>query len=220
MALCDANYNFIYINVGAKGSASDGGVFSLCKFNERLQRGTLNIPPETPLPGRTKAIPYVILADDAFALQNHIMKPYSKRSLSMPERVYNYRLSRARRVIENTFGIASARFRCLRRPFEMEPKKVEKIVSAVCVLHNFCMNRSRNLYAPRSFIDSEENGEVIPGLWRNDLSGDFINLNVLPPQNPSCNAKDIMKEFENFFVEPQGEVTWQYRKCGIERNEY
>uniref|UniRef100_A0A034WPJ8 DDE Tnp4 domain-containing protein n=1 Tax=Bactrocera dorsalis TaxID=27457 RepID=A0A034WPJ8_BACDO len=102
----------IVVNIGAKGSGSDGGVFNECKFNEKLQNNQLNIPPNRPLLNREKEIPFVIVADDAFPLQKHIMKPYSKRNLTMPEKIFNYRLSRARRVIENAFGIALARFIC------------------------------------------------------------------------------------------------------------
>ena len=50
-------------------------------------------------------LPYVIVADDAFPLKPHLMIPYSFLSLSKENRVFNYRLSRARRISENAFGI-------------------------------------------------------------------------------------------------------------------
>lgn len=175
----------------------------------------LNIPEDRELLNREKKIPFVIVADDAFSLQAHIMKPYAKRDLSMPERVFNYRLSRARRIIENAFGIASARFRCLRRTFESGPKRVTTIVSAVCVLHNFCMRRSRRLYAPPSYIDSEENGVFRPGEWRLEAS-DGLHPHVgVPQHHPSLQAKEIQKELTEFFVTEAGEVRWQYNSCGI-----
>lgn len=81
MAIADAAYKFIYCNIGAKGSASDGGIFNLCSFNKKLQDNELNVPQDSPLPDREKPVPYVIVAGDAFALQEHIMKPYSKQKL-------------------------------------------------------------------------------------------------------------------------------------------
>ncbi|KAJ8931570.1 hypothetical protein NQ314_015517 [Rhamnusium bicolor] len=52
---------------------SDGGVFNDCGLSTALQENTLNLPP--PLSGRTKQVPYVVVADDAFALKPHLMKP-------------------------------------------------------------------------------------------------------------------------------------------------
>lgn len=47
MALANADYCFTYVNVGAKGSASDGGVFSLSTFYTQLQKGELHLPPSS-----------------------------------------------------------------------------------------------------------------------------------------------------------------------------
>ncbi|KAJ8408794.1 hypothetical protein AAFF_G00246120 [Aldrovandia affinis] len=52
-------------------------------------------------------------------------------------RVFNYRLSRARMIVENTFGILSAQWRMYRRVIGTSPGNVEKCVKATCVLHNF-----------------------------------------------------------------------------------
>ena len=47
----------------------------------------------------TNQFPFVIVADDAFPLKDYILKPYSQRSLNQERRIFNYRLSRARRVV-------------------------------------------------------------------------------------------------------------------------
>ena len=46
---------------------------------------------------------YVFLADDAFRLGKHCLKPYLQSGLTPIKRIFNYRLSRVRRVTENAF---------------------------------------------------------------------------------------------------------------------
>jgi hypothetical protein len=97
----DSNYNFLYIDVGTNGRANDALVFSKSGMNEALQQNLLNIPAEG-----------VFLADDAFPLRTNILKPYTTaNALNKTQMVFNYRLSRGRRVVENSFGILVARFR-------------------------------------------------------------------------------------------------------------
>ena len=72
------------------------------------------------------------------------MKPYPFQHLSLAERLFNYRSSRARRVIENVFGIAVSRFRVLHRPILAKPTTVISITKAVVALHNFLMSLNSN----------------------------------------------------------------------------
>lgn len=110
-------------------------------------------------------MPYVVVADDAFPLKPYIMKPFAFRQQDMNQRVLNYRLSRARRIIENVFGICAARFRILRRPIDFHPSKATKIVLAICALHNFLMER-KSVYTTSNDFDRELNGQTIPDQWR------------------------------------------------------
>ena len=61
----------------------------------------LNVPMPVPLPGRIHPVPFFAVGDDSFPLRSNIMQPYPLRNLSSDQRIYNYRLSRARRVVEN-----------------------------------------------------------------------------------------------------------------------
>lgn len=169
MGICDANYKFIYIDVGSNGRISDGGVFNKCPFAQALDSNALNIPQPDPLPGRELEAPFVLVADDAFALKPNIMKPFPGRNLSPPERVFNYRLSWARRCIENAFGILSAKFRVMRSPIMLDPEKTKKITLACCALHNFLISRAPGQYAPRGTSDQiNPEGTITDGNWRSE----------------------------------------------------
>ena len=98
LAIVDANYKFIYTDIGCNGRISDGGVFKNCSLYHALEHKTLHtcIPKASPLPGSNQAFPFVLVADDAFPLKDYIMKPYSQHGLTAEKRVLNYCLSRAR----------------------------------------------------------------------------------------------------------------------------
>ena len=53
------------------------------------------------------------------------MKPFAAAPLEQDERVFNYRLSRARRCVENAFG-----WGCLLTTLRQEPQNVEIMVNA------------------------------------------------------------------------------------------
>lgn len=124
MAICDANYCIIYNNIDCQGRISDGDVFRHTALFEKLENETLNLPEPELLPMKNKHIPYVYLGDNAFPLKINMMVPFSGcHDRNLPKRIFNYRLSRARRVIENVFGIMSAVFRVLRKPILLSPER-------------------------------------------------------------------------------------------------
>ena len=110
LSLVNADFKFIFIDVSCNGIISDGGVFYNSPFSKALLENTIGIPNARYVePGRE--LTYVIVADDAFPLKNHIMKSYVLRNLKIRhERVFVYQLSRARRIVENAFGILASRF--------------------------------------------------------------------------------------------------------------
>ena len=107
MAVVNANYEFIMVDVGDYGRLSDGSVFANCHLGYAMNNELLNLPPPERLPGTNKEFPYMFVGDEAFPLKEFMMKPYSLASLGPTERIFNYRLSRAHRIVENAFGIAT-----------------------------------------------------------------------------------------------------------------
>lgn len=147
LALVDPSYNFIVVDVGVYGKNSDGGIFSNSNFGKALHNGTLNVPKKRALPETDTELPMVIVADEAFPLKSYIMRPYPGRDLTNDKRIYNYRLSRARRVSENAFGILQQKFRIFTRRVQGKPENITIFVQAACVLHNFIRkNESYNFF--------------------------------------------------------------------------
>ena len=97
------------MDIGDAGRQSDGGVFSKSNFGKAFDSGTLGIPKPRILPNTTEnPLPYVFVGDEAFPLKTNMLRPYPGKNLDEKLAVFNYRLSRARRIIENSFGILAA----------------------------------------------------------------------------------------------------------------
>lgn len=205
-ALVDADYKFTFVDVGCQGRISDGGVFKHTLLHKKMSEDTLGLPRDCVLPGLDKPMPFVFVGDEAFPLTNHIMKPFSGiHEKGTAERTFNYRLSRARRIVENVFGISSAVFRVLRKPMLLEPEKAQTIVMTVACLHNFLRESksSRKTYTPQGTFDEEDNdGNLIPGSWRNESTSDLSSLIPIRniPRKPSASAKEIRNNFAKYFM--------------------
>ena len=177
MAVCDAHYKFTMVDIGDSGSNSDGGVFSSSRMGDAFFKKQLNVPKADILPGTKVKYPYVLVADEAFQLHQNLMKPYPREVLGIHERVFNYRFSRARRIIENTFGIMAARFRVFKRPIHARVDMVVRIKKAAVALHNYIMNEksfgSVARYCPIGFADTEgPGGAQLRGEWHDIVKRD------------------------------------------------
>ena len=137
LAMIGPEYEFLYGDVDINGRNSDGGIWSRCPLKDALEKNKLNIPEPKPLPGRLKNTPYVCTRDVAFPLSLYKMKPFPQRNLTTEKRVFNYRLSRMRRISENGFGILANKWSVFRRPFSLAPEKVKIITLAAITLHNW-----------------------------------------------------------------------------------
>ncbi len=105
MAIVDADYKFIWIDVGTSGSASDAQICNSSELRECIESGDIGLPVDVPLPNNDRPTPFFIIGDDKFPLRTWLIKPFSWRNMEMDECIFNYRLSCAHRVSENDFGI-------------------------------------------------------------------------------------------------------------------
>ncbi|XP_060065165.1 putative nuclease HARBI1 [Ylistrum balloti] len=83
MALVDAHYKFLYVDIGASGAGSDARVFSETVLKDALENGTIGLPEPEPLPNDDRLMPYFVVGDDAFALKTWMMKPMPHRNMSL-----------------------------------------------------------------------------------------------------------------------------------------
>ena len=214
MGLVDANYKFLYVDVGAEGSAGNAGTWDRCGMNHAIAAGEAGIPDATPIPNDDKPIPYHIIGDDAFPMKTWLMKPYSHRTQDEKERIYSYRLSRARRVVENAFGIMTMRFRIFASNMLQQTKNVKLITLAGCVLHNLLLDR----YPPqRQVLDHEDaDNNVVPGSWRDHVP-EFANLPPHQVRNFTRDCKNMRNYLAQYYSSPAGAVPWQDRMINPHR---
>ena len=154
----------------------------------------------------------MIVGDDAFQLADYMMKPYStNRQLSEEQLVFNYRLSRFRRVSENAFGIFVSRF-CLflSRINIKNPSSINKVILAGVVLHNMLCEKSRASYMPKDYMDREDQntGEVIGGQWRESVPNAFLQRPTTVGCRGTRRGEEIRNNLKDFFNGP-GAIPWQ-----------
>ena len=208
LALADSNYRFLYVDIGAEGSAGDGGTWNKCNLHAAIEdNNRCGFPEDTTLPQDDRALPFHIVGDDAFALKPWLMKPFSHQSQVPHEKIFSYRLSRARRVVENAFGLLQARLRVFGTTLQLDPKVVKTVTMCGCVLHNLLLEKYPFATAEVDHEDGQHN--MIPGAWRG-----MVNLEGLHDRrghNYSRQAKNIREYLAHYYSSEAGAVPWQER---------
>lgn len=195
MAIADSSYRFTFVNIGSYGKDCDSSIFKGTKLWKSIVSGSLNLPEEMCLPGTEgPKVPYFFVADAAFALHKHLMRPYAGTHLTVEKRVFNYRLCRARRYIECAFGILSNKWRIFHRPLNVQPDFATDIVKACIVLHNYVRNRDGYVVEDSTTITGLEDIQV-----PSNTRGGFKANNV----------RDILCKY---FMSSVGSIPWQMSK--------
>lgn len=138
-----------------------------------------------------------------------MLKPFRQADLTSTEKkIYNYRLSRARHIVENAFGILATRFRIFHTQINLEPENIESVVMASCVLHNFLMKSVQSYYSPPECFNHEntDDGTTATGFHTGNCRMD--NLDRRNPGKIANAAKNVQEVFMRYFVN-EGQVPWQ-----------
>lgn len=191
MAAVDANLNFIAIDVRAYGRESDPSVLRESSFGKKLYSNLLQIPEPKTLPATENNIqPFVFVADEAFGLHTNVLRPFPGRGLNETRRVFNYRLSRARRTVECAFGVLANKWRLLHSVILVGPEFCDDIVKACCILHNFVRKRDGCNYEEVENYDELSNlqfhGRNVSSRGievRDNYANYFMNEGAVPFQN-------------------------------------
>lgn len=208
LAVADASYRFIIVDIGAQGRFSDGALFQDSELEKRLEKNKLGLP-------RTSATkwPLCLIGDAAFPLRTYLMRPYPGRGLDETKKVFNYRLSRARRCVENAFGILVSRWRVFLGTVESEPDLLTDMIKAAVCLHNFLMTDTA--YCPDEYGDKQCGDTVREGEWRHSVTQ--IGGQTQPAATrPTSSAMAMRDEIADYFMSAAGSLPWQLkvvRRC-------
>lgn len=163
---------------------------------EKLQNKELNIPEDVELPGTNTKLPFIFVGDEAYPLLTHLLRPYPRNQLDYDNRVFNYRLSRARRLVECSFGILVSKWRILNKSIETNVDFAIIITKVACLLHNIVMTHdSKANLSDNDPLSTAHDSRPIPGRRNNTYSRE---------------AKNVRDSFKLYFTSSIGEVPWQW----------
>lgn len=124
-------------------------------------------------------------------MKEFLLRPYPGKELDDKRRIFNYRLSRARRIVENAFGILCARWRIYFTMIGCNPENVDNIIKATIALHNFCLNHN-----PETYFQAETCSRL------DDVTKAGSNFY-------SNDAAGVRDKFKEYFFSIVGQVVWQ-----------
>ena len=185
--------------MGTAGSCLDAQIFNTCHLKRKIDDGSIGFPDPASITQGGRDIPYLILADDAFAMKTWLMKPYGRRMLTREKKIANYRISRDWRVVENAFSILVSRFRVMMTTIELPPETVRDVVLTCVVLHNILRSQYKGQHGGQQPGDDDvpSDGHLIGGAA--DCGHD---------RNPAREAKRLRDYLKDYFNN-EGAVAWQ-----------
>ena len=124
------------------------------------------------------------------------MRPFARNGLTNERCIFNYRLSRARRVVENAFGILANQWRLYHCHIYLNPDNVTTVVKATVVLHNI-------LTLPNDKVHTD----VVDN--RAEIHDDAFQDLAKQGNQPATAANDVRNYFTDYLNSDCGSVEWQ-----------
>ncbi|GBP78910.1 Protein ALP1-like [Eumeta japonica] len=142
LSIVDSDYRFVYVSVGSYGKECDSSIFKETTFWKMMIDDSLQIPAPCPLTRDSETIvPYVVIGDESFGLHENILRPFGGTYLDKNKRMFNYRLTRARRYVECAFSILADKWTIFHRPLDIDKTTAVWTVKACTILHNFIRDK-------------------------------------------------------------------------------
>ena len=85
---------------------------------------TFNMPSPWKAPVIEEDLPFFLVGDEILPLKSWSQRPFPGPLDDESKKIINYRSSRARRTIENTVGILSAKWQIFRQPIKADIETV------------------------------------------------------------------------------------------------
>ena len=197
LAVASADYRFVMVDVGAYGSSNDSGALNHTTFFKQLRKKNLDVPPrQLPIDTEETHVPYVLLGDEAFPLRFDLMRPFARHGLTNERHIFNYSLSRARRVVEMLLVYWPTNGRLYNHHIYLNPDNVTTVVKATVVLHNI-------LTLPNDKVHTD----VVDN--RAEIHDDAFQDLARQGNWPAIAANDVRNYFTDYFNSDHGSVEWQ-----------
>lgn len=123
------------------------------------------------------------MGDEAFPLKKNLMRPYSGRNLPPDKQTFNIKLTSARKLIENAFGILVSKFRIYHTTIIADPEVAISIIKSTVSLHNYIKKTKHQVY---SFQESNFESSNL-----NDMGQASSNHS----SNEAMHLRDVLKNY-------------------------
>jgi len=101
--------------------------------------------------------------------------------------------------VECAFGMMASKFKILERPINFKTERIEIVVKAICVLHNFIRVHDGTYSIPQEI--QQNNVDIL----YEDIEENVENNRT----RPSYSSMEIRERLCQYFVKPYAALPWQ-----------